>query len=137
VAEGTEELPPGECLPLEINSDLLKGVSFNKGCYIGQELTARTYHTGVVRKRIMPLVFGESGDVPEIGTAIRFEDATKEDEKKQPVGKLRAVCGNSGLALFRVSEALSGKNLKMGAHSVNVLKPSWWTEKSSKESETI
>ena len=32
-------------------------VSFQKGCYIGQELTARTHHTGVIRKRIMPLKF--------------------------------------------------------------------------------
>ena len=34
-------------------------VSFNKGCYLGQELTARTHHTGVVRKRVMPIALGE------------------------------------------------------------------------------
>lgn len=33
-----------------------KIVDFRKGCYVGQELTVRTYHTGVVRKRILPVV---------------------------------------------------------------------------------
>ncbi|KYQ52540.1 hypothetical protein ALC60_08401 [Trachymyrmex zeteki] len=55
IGEGMHDLPPGKALPLEINCDYLHGVSFHKGCYIGQELTARTYHTGVVRKRLMPL----------------------------------------------------------------------------------
>jgi folate-binding protein YgfZ len=30
-------------------------VDFRKGCYVGQELTVRTYHTGVIRKRILPV----------------------------------------------------------------------------------
>jgi transferase CAF17, mitochondrial len=40
---------------LEANQEYLNAVSFNKGCYLGQELTARVYHTGVVRKRVVPL----------------------------------------------------------------------------------
>lgn len=54
VAEGVKELPSAACFPLESNGDYLHGISFHKGCYLGQELTARTHHTGVVRKRIMP-----------------------------------------------------------------------------------
>jgi len=34
----------------------LNGVSFEKGCYIGQELTQRTFHTGVIRKIAMPFL---------------------------------------------------------------------------------
>ena len=41
VAEGPQEMPEGKCFPLEYNVDYLHGVSFHKGCYIGQELTAR------------------------------------------------------------------------------------------------
>ncbi len=41
---------------LECNQEFLNAVSFHKGCYLGQELTARTQHTGVIRKRIMPLI---------------------------------------------------------------------------------
>ncbi len=40
--------------PLEYNMDLLGGVSFDKGCYVGQELIARTHHKGEVRKRTIP-----------------------------------------------------------------------------------
>lgn len=46
----------GQSLPLECNLQFQNGVNFQKGCYIGQELTARTFHTGVTRKRVFPLV---------------------------------------------------------------------------------
>ncbi|XP_066585341.1 putative transferase CAF17 homolog, mitochondrial isoform X2 [Prorops nasuta] len=59
IGEGINDFPPKEAFPLESNFDYLHGISFHKGCYIGQELTARIYHTGVVRKRIMPIIFNE------------------------------------------------------------------------------
>ncbi|KAI8054997.1 hypothetical protein BDF22DRAFT_674769 [Syncephalis plumigaleata] len=55
VAEGVHDFVPGQSLPLECNLDYMHGVDFRKGCYVGQELTIRTYHKGVVRKRIMPV----------------------------------------------------------------------------------
>ncbi|TRY71487.1 hypothetical protein TCAL_00240 [Tigriopus californicus] len=71
VAEGAQEVIPGKALPLEYNVDYLHGISFHKGCYIGQELTARTHHTGVIRKRIMPVVnldqeFKRNGDDEDV-----------------------------------------------------------------------
>jgi folate-binding protein YgfZ len=62
VAEGAAEVPTGKALPLEYNLDYLHGVNFHKGCYIGQELTARTHHTGVIRKRILPLTIEPADD---------------------------------------------------------------------------
>ena len=59
VPEGSLETPLGKSLPLEYNLDYMQGVSFHKGCYIGQELTARTHHTGVIRKRILPLTLSQ------------------------------------------------------------------------------
>mmetsp|Transcript_18 Transcript_18/g.34 ORF Transcript_18/g.34 Transcript_18/m.34 type:complete len:429 (+) Transcript_18:72-1358(+) len=41
---------------LEANQEWLGSVSFHKGCYLGQELTARTQHTGIIRKRVMPVI---------------------------------------------------------------------------------
>ena len=48
-------------MPLEFNIDGLSGISFTKGCYVGQELMARTHFKGVVRKRLMPFALGGTG----------------------------------------------------------------------------
>lgn len=56
VAEGSELAGR---TPLECNQELLGAVAFDKGCYLGQELTARTRFTGVVRKRIVPVLVTE------------------------------------------------------------------------------
>lgn len=53
VAEGNELLGK---TALEANQEWLQAVSFHKGCYLGQELTARTMHTGTIRKRILPVL---------------------------------------------------------------------------------
>lgn len=42
-------------MPLEYNFAGLNAISFDKGCYVGQELIARTHHRGVIRKRLLPL----------------------------------------------------------------------------------
>ncbi len=45
----------GHGIPLEYNLDGLNAISFTKGCYVGQELIARSHFRGVVRKRLMPV----------------------------------------------------------------------------------
>lgn len=63
VPEGQAEIPRASAVPLEANLDLMGGVDFRKGCYVGQELTIRTKHRGVVRKRILPcVVYGATTD---------------------------------------------------------------------------
>ncbi|KAL1234800.1 putative transferase [Trichinella spiralis] len=57
LGEGSKDFIPGTCFPHETNARQFKGMNFSKGCYIGQELTARIEYTGVVRKRFMPLLF--------------------------------------------------------------------------------
>ena len=57
VLEGPEETK--DQFPLNLNFQHLNGISFNKGCYIGQELTQRTHHTGVIRKVAMPFICTE------------------------------------------------------------------------------
>lgn len=54
IAEGQPEIVSSHALPQESNLDLFRGIDFLKGCYLGQELTIHTHHTGVVRKRILP-----------------------------------------------------------------------------------
>eukprot|EP00903_Cladosiphon_okamuranus_P009194 g8781.t1 len=58
VGEGSELV---DSIPLESNLDLLGAISFTKGCYVGQELTARTQFKGFVRKRVLPVLFPVEG----------------------------------------------------------------------------
>lgn len=120
VGEGTQELPPGECFPLETNGDFLHGISFHKGCYIGQELTARTYHTGVVRKRYMPLFFDSNVEKTVLNSDILHAG--------KRLGKLRGVDGDVGLALLRVEEAMGLQEFAVGSGTARTEKPSWWPE---------
>ena len=53
--EGPLELTPNRALMLEAGLDLIKAVDFKKGCYIGQEVTARTHYRGLVKKRLLPI----------------------------------------------------------------------------------
>lgn len=46
-------------LPFECNLDYINGLSLEKGCYVGQELTIRTFNNGIIRKRIFPIQFFE------------------------------------------------------------------------------
>ncbi|EPS61980.1 aminomethyltransferase, partial [Genlisea aurea] len=76
VAEGSTEIPKGDAIPLEYNLVGLNAISFDKGCYVGQELVARTHHRGVVRKRLIPVRFAREGarrgsEVIEGGTGRR------------------------------------------------------------------
>lgn len=127
VNEGLRELPTANCFPLECNADYLSGLSFHKGCYIGQELTARTHHTGVVRKRVMPVVLLDHADTQiPVDTVVR-------DENDKAVGKLRVHQGQVGLALLRVDEALKALQLTAGTLRLSTVKPGWWPMEASKK----
>merc|ERR1719422_1958319 len=91
VGECPSELQPGKALPLESNADYMHGVSFHKGCYVGQELTARTHHTGVVRKRIMPLRLLDDRSASD----VNLESDVRNEEGKK-IGRIRAWRGRSG-----------------------------------------
>lgn len=127
IGEGVADFPLGTALPLEINADYLHGVSFHKGCYIGQELTARTHHTGVVRKRLMPLIFNE-----EPKDNLEYDEKIL-DENNKPVGKFRAREKVFGLGLIRIVEALKAESLNIKNTPLRILKPSWWMPESQKE----
>ncbi len=68
VPQGGIDILPDKSFLLESNFEELGGVDFKKGCYIGQELTARTKHRSGTRKRILPLDL--DGAVPEPGTPV-------------------------------------------------------------------
>ena len=128
ICEGVIDLPPEKCFPLESNCDFMHGVSFHKGCYIGQELTARTHHTGVIRKRIMPLTF----DKPIVLKPEEPVDIKSEDNKV--VGKVRNVIGQHGLGLLRLEEALAATQLHLNENKCRTERPYWWPVEAEKTS---
>lgn len=87
VPEGSLELKPNQLLPLECNLEYMNGINFDKGCYIGQELTIRTYHTGIIRKRIVPVQFyliGEESNYDFI-QFDQFDNVTSVLSKLPPI----------------------------------------------------
>eukprot|EP00090_Calanus_glacialis_P015292 TRINITY_DN24154_c0_g1_i1.p1 TRINITY_DN24154_c0_g1~~TRINITY_DN24154_c0_g1_i1.p1 ORF type:complete len:367 (-),score=95.19 TRINITY_DN24154_c0_g1_i1:99-1130(-) len=128
VAEGADDIPLGKCTPLEYNLDYLHGVSFHKGCYLGQELTARTHHTGVIRKRILPLKLE--------GKLVQGEEElTVKNQAGKSVGKVRRIHANVGLGLMRLKESFAAENLTVNETPVSVTKPQWWPHE--KENDTL
>ncbi|GAB2224562.1 hypothetical protein Droror1_Dr00005324 [Drosera rotundifolia] len=129
VAEGSTEIPKDEAMPLEYNLAGLNAISFDKGCYVGQELIARTHHRGVIRKRLLPIIFIRN-DSEEQETRI-FPGSTVVDLiSGKKVGTVTAALGSRGVALLRLEEAFKepgtlaiegNKDLK-----VDVVRPDWW-----------
>ena len=110
VSEGQHEVLRESALPMESNMDYLNGIDFRKGCYVGQELTIRTQHTGVIRKRILPIqLYDSASPAPSELTFSgdkQFSIAQGTDIKaeggRRPAGKFLASAGNVGLALCRL-----------------------------------
>jgi folate-binding protein YgfZ len=118
MAEGQKELISEHSLPQESNIDLLGGIDFHKGCYLGQELTIRTHHTGVVRKRVLPVQLYEEALPPEPEqkapktTALELpleqwppagSNLSKSSSRRgRSTGKLLSHEGSVGLALCRL-----------------------------------
>lgn len=115
VPNGSEELEIEKSILLESGFEELGGVDFNKGCYMGQELTARTKYRGLVRKRLLPIQI--EGPAPDVGTAITNGD--------KEAGVIRSIHGNAGLALIRLERIENATDLRAGEAKITVLIPDW------------
>lgn len=106
-------------LILENGFEELHGVSFDKGCYVGQEVTARTKHRANLHKRLYH-VRGDSA-LPEAGTDIRLG--------VRIVGEMRSSCDDQGLAVIRgdaVEAAAKGEEtLLAGDVAITASNPPW------------
>jgi folate-binding protein YgfZ len=113
VPDGSRDLPVEKALLLESGFDELNGVDWKKGCYMGQELTARTKYRGLVKKRLFPVQI--EGALPAPGTAI--------ERNGEEVGEIRSGAGNRALAMLRL-EAMEGP-LTAGGARIVPQKPDW------------
>lgn len=94
IPDGTRDMVVEKSILLECNFDVLNGVAWDKGCYVGQELTARTHYRGLVKKRLMPVRV--EGPLPAPGARIMLED--------REAGEIRSGRGDRALALIRLEE---------------------------------
>ena len=94
VPDGSRDMVVEKSILLENNFDQLNGVDWEKGCYVGQELTARTKYRGLIKKRLMPVEF--DGVTPATGTLISLEG--------RDAGEIRSVQDKVGLALLRLAK---------------------------------
>lgn len=95
VPDGSRDLPVEKALLLESGFDELNGVDWKKGCYMGQELTARTKYRALVRKRLFPV--SVEGALPAPGTSVYLDG--------KEVGELRSGSGRRALALLQAEAA--------------------------------
>jgi folate-binding Fe-S cluster repair protein YgfZ len=99
---------------LEAGFDELHGVDWQKGCYIGQELTARTKYRGLIKKRLFPVRI--DGPAPDSGVLI-MQDGHE-------AGEMRSSRDGMGLAVLRV-EALGNGELTASEAVVVPSTPDW------------
>ncbi len=96
IPEGGKDWDFGDTFPHEANFDLLNGVSFEKGCYVGQEIVARMQHRGTVRKRVVRVT--GAADLPASRPDVVMGDVA--------IGRLGSVAGCRGLALLRLDRSI-------------------------------
>jgi tRNA-modifying protein YgfZ len=100
--------------------DQLKGVDFDKGCYVGQEVVSRMQHRGTARTRIVPALY-EGGFAADVGVDVTAGE--------KALGKTGTGAEGKGLLMIRLdraSDALkAGETIRAGGIPVRLEKPSW------------
>ncbi|CAN7275009.1 YgfZ/GcvT domain-containing protein [Rhizobium leguminosarum] len=108
-----------DAFPHDVLMDFNGGLSFRKGCYVGQEVVSRMQHRGTARRRVVTV--SAATDLPGTGTEITAAG--------KPVGTLGSVEGGSGLAIVRIDRAgaamAAGTPLLAGETPVSLILPAW------------
>jgi hypothetical protein len=109
------DLEPQKTVLLEAGFDELNGISWSKGCYMGQELTARTKYRGLLKKRLFPVAV--DGPLPLPGTPVLHAGAD--------IGEMRSGRDGLGLALLRIGAVSAGAAFSCGDATLMPSVPGW------------
>ena len=112
--DGSRDMEAEKTTLLEAGFDELHGVSWTKGCYMGQELTARTKYRALLKRRFVPVLV--EGLLPPPGTPILSGD--------QDVGTIRSGQGDRAIALLRL-DAMDRPGLRCGGATLTPTRPTW------------
>src|ERR1700730_16139257 len=117
VPKGGVDFVHGNAFVHDVNLDLMNGVDFKKGCYVGQEVVARVHYRNSARKRVVKIQFDGPG--PGQGTQITAGEMN--------IGQVGATAGVEGLAMVRLDRLeearVAGVALKAGDVAVEVTLP--------------
>ena len=111
--DGSRDLEAEKTVLLEAGFDELHGISWTKGCYMGQELTARTRYRGLVKRRLLPV---RAAGLPPPGTPVLAGE--------REAGTIRSSLGEIGLAVLRL-DTLHGPPLLAAGETLEVWVPDW------------
>ncbi len=111
--DGSRDLPVEKALLMENRFEELNGLDWDKGCYVGQELTARMKYRALVKKQLSPVRI--DGPVPAPGTPV-----TRDGKE---VGEMRSATDGIGLALLRVDALEDGGVLAAGEATLTPAEP--------------
>tara|TARA_B100000085_G_scaffold108131_1_gene98618 strand:- start:270 stop:1172 length:903 start_codon:yes stop_codon:yes gene_type:complete len=106
VPEGAADLTPNRALMLEAGLHLLGAIDFEKGCYVGQEVTARTHYRGLVKRRLFPV--SASGKLKS-GQALQRGDTAIGQTGSTSSLPDRGDIALASLRLDAVQDSLAGK----------------------------
>lgn len=118
IPDGSRDMIIEKSLPLECGFDDLNGIDWNKGCYMGQELTARMHYRALVKKRLLPVMV--DGPLPAPGTPILSDD--------REAGEMRSGRDGAALAMLRLEHlpaATIPSTLTAGSARITPRIPSW------------
>jgi folate-binding protein YgfZ len=119
IAESGKDFALSDAFPHDVMMDLNGGLSFRKGCYVGQEVVSRMQHRGTARRRVV--IVSAEGDLPETGAEISAGG--------KPVGTLGSTAGRKGLAIVRIDRAgeaiATGTAILAGGSAVTLALPAW------------
>jgi hypothetical protein len=113
VPDGSRDLTVEKALLLESGFDELHGVDWQKGCYMGQELTARTKYRGLIKRRLFPVKV--EGALPAPGTPVERDG--------REVGEIRSGIGDRAIAMLQLEAA--GAPLSSGGAKITAEVPAW------------
>ena len=113
VPDGSRDMTVEKALLLESGFDELHGVDWQKGCYMGQELTARTKYRGLIKRRLFPVKV--EGALPAPGTPVERDG--------REVGEIRSGLGDRALAMLQL-DAAEGPLTAQGA-TLHAERPDW------------
>lgn len=105
IPEPHKDMVRERSFPLEYGLDKFNAISFDKGCYMGQENTARTKHRGTVRKKLVKFTSAKEISGIEVGAEIFSGDIK--------VGNFCSSMGNVGKMLIRIDECKEQKNMEL------------------------